>query len=86
MLAKQILRVLGEARGAHRITRAQVPRRRSEILAATPELEELATRLLAGGPLAAHGLAQVRLLLTDARGALYLAARGKDCGPPPRAP
>jgi hypothetical protein len=44
---------------------AQLPRRRSEILAAGPELEELPTRLLARGPVAAHGLAQVRLLLTD---------------------
>jgi hypothetical protein len=71
LLAEQILHVLGEAQGAHRTPRAQVPRRRSAILAAGPELEELAVRLLAGGPVAAHGLAQVRLLLTDGSSPLY---------------
>jgi hypothetical protein len=70
LLAEQILHVLGDAQGAHRTPRAQLPRRRSEILAARPELEELAMRLRARGPLAAHGLAQVRLL-TDGSSPLY---------------
>jgi hypothetical protein len=80
LLGDRIRHVLDEARGAGRITRAQVPVRRSEVLAAAAELEELATRLLAPGPLAARGLAQARLLLTDGASPLYFGGAVEELG------
>ena len=78
LLGDGIRHVLDEAGGAGRITRARVPVRRSQVLAAAAELEELATRLLAPGPLAARGLAQVRLLLTDGASPLYSRAAAEE--------
>jgi hypothetical protein len=41
------------------------------LIATADELEALARRLLARGPVSAHGVAQVRVLLTDASRPLY---------------
>jgi hypothetical protein len=70
-LGRQIRRIVDDARGPHDLGRAQVPTRRDEVLAAALELDELAERLLTPGPVAAGGLAQVRLLLTDGASPLY---------------
>ena len=74
MLADGIHRVLAEARGSRRLFVAQVPLCRRGVLAAADQLEELAARLVAPGPLSARGIAQVRLLLTDGRSPLYFGA------------
>jgi hypothetical protein len=72
-LADGIRRLIDEARGPRRLSIAQVPTHRRAVLAAADELEELVTRLLAPGPLAARGIAQVRLLLTDGSSPIYYA-------------
>ncbi len=71
MLGASIRRLLAEARGNPRLTRAQIPTRRREVLAAADRLDELATQLVAPGPVAARGVAQSRLLLTDGSSPLY---------------
>jgi hypothetical protein len=43
----------------------------SEVLAAAWELDRIAEKLLTPGPVAASGVAQVRLLLIDGAGPLY---------------
>ena len=78
VLADGIRRVLAEARGTRRLFLAQVPLHRRAVLAAAEQLEELAARLLAPGPLAARGIAQVRLLLTDGRSPLYFGGTTED--------
>jgi hypothetical protein len=70
-LANGIRRVLDEARGPRRLSIARIPFHRRAVLSAGDQLEELATRLLTPGPLAARGIAQVRLLLTDGRSPIY---------------
>jgi hypothetical protein len=70
-LANGIRRRLDEARGPRRLSIAQVPLHRRAVLSAADQLDELAARLLAPGPLAARGIAQVRLLLTDGRSPIY---------------
>ena len=73
LIGEQLLRILCQAQGPRRLTRARLQPQRAEVLAAADELEELARRLLAPGPLAAHGLAQARTLLVDGRSPLYFA-------------
>ncbi|HEY2436327.1 MAG TPA: hypothetical protein VGH93_04040 [Solirubrobacteraceae bacterium] len=70
-LARQVQRVLDEARWPPRPSRARIPPRRDEVLAAAEELDALATRLMSPGFLASRGLASVRLLLSDGRSPLY---------------
>jgi hypothetical protein len=70
-LAHQLQRIVRDARIGHRSLSAKIPTRRREVLAAAHELDALAERLLASGPVSAHGVAQVRVLLTDGRGPLY---------------
>jgi hypothetical protein len=70
-LARQVQRVVRDARLGHRSLAAQIPTGGREVIAASRELEALAGRLLAPGPVSAHGVAQVRVRLTDACGPLY---------------
>jgi hypothetical protein len=70
-LASQLRRVLSEARWGPAPRRAGVPLLIGQVLVAADELDELADRLLEPGPVAASGLAQVRLLLSDGRSPLY---------------
>jgi hypothetical protein len=51
---------------------------RIEVLAATDQLEQLIERLLEPGIVAARGLAQVRMLLTDGGGPLYFHGATQD--------
>ena len=50
---------------------SRVPVRRPEVLDAADELDVLADRLAAPGPVDVRGVAQVHLLLTDGTGPLY---------------
>jgi hypothetical protein len=70
-LARQVQRVVRDAQLGHRSLRARIPTRSRQVLAAADELEALADRLLAPGPVSARGVAQARVLLTDARSPLY---------------
>jgi hypothetical protein len=68
-LARQLRRVVDDARGGHAwMTRIAV---RPEVLVAADELNGLADRLAAPGPVDVRGVAQVRLLLSDGCGPLY---------------
>lgn len=55
-----------------------VPTLRTEVLAAAVQLDELTDALLTPGPLAARGLAQIRLLLTDGTSPLYYRGAPED--------
>ncbi len=70
-LALQLLSILSQARFGRSRSMCQIPIARREILYATEDLGHLVERLLAPGPVAAAGVAQVRLLLTDGSGPLY---------------
>jgi hypothetical protein len=69
-LARQLRRVVRDARGGH-VWMSRVPVRRPEVLDAADELDVLADRLAAPGPVDVRGVAQVHLLLTDGTGPLY---------------
>jgi hypothetical protein len=69
-LARQLRRVVNDARGGH-VWMSRVPVRRPEVLDAADELDVLADRLTAPGPVDVRGVAQVQLLLTDGTGPLY---------------
>ena len=70
MLARQLRRVVSDARGDH-LWLTQVPIRKPEVLDAADELALLADRLAAPGPVDARGVAEAHLLLTDGCGPLY---------------
>jgi hypothetical protein len=78
MLGEGIRHVLDEARNPRRTLWAPVPVHRKAVLATAPELDELARRLLSPGPLAARGVAQVRLLLVDGSSPLYFSRADVD--------
>jgi hypothetical protein len=78
LLARQVRRVLDEARSAQRSSCARIPIRTDEVLAAAAELDELATRLISPGLLASSGLASVRLLLSDGCSPLYFRGAAEE--------
>jgi len=78
MLGERIRHVLYEAREPRRSPRARVPLHRNAVLAAAQELDELARQLLSPGPLAARGVARVRLLLVDGSSPLYFSRAEVD--------
>jgi hypothetical protein len=69
-LARQLRRVVSDARGDH-VWLTRIPVRRREVLAAADALDVLADRLAAPGPVDVRGVAQVRVLLSDGCGPLY---------------
>jgi hypothetical protein len=69
-LAGQLRRVVSDARGDH-VWLRRVAVRRPAILDAADELDLLADRLAAPGPVDVRGVAQAQLLLTDGIGPLY---------------
>jgi len=79
-LADGIRRVLADAErsGAERPRAAPVCRER--VQAAAAELRALAGRLLSPAPLPARGVAQARMLLSDAAGPLYRPGCPDDLG------
>ena len=52
-------------------SRARISPRRSQVIAAVDDLTRLADALASPGPVAARGVAQARILLTDGTGPLY---------------
>lgn len=70
-LAQSMQRVLAAATQRPAARRLPAPVSRARVTACATELNELISRLLAPGPVAARGVAQARLLLTDAGGPLY---------------
>jgi hypothetical protein len=69
-LACQLRRVVRDARGGH-VWLTRIAVRRPAVLDAADELDVLADRLAAPGPVDVRGVAQVQLLLTDGTGPLY---------------
>lgn len=74
-LARSMERVLAEAGRPPVSGRRYTPVSRAPVAACAVELNELISRLLAPGPVAARGVAQARLLLTEAGGPLYRVGR-----------
>jgi hypothetical protein len=70
-LARSMQRVLAAATQRPVSGRLPAPVSRAPVAACAAEIEELISRLLAPGPVAARGVAQARLLLTEAGGPLY---------------
>jgi hypothetical protein len=70
-LGGSVRRILDDARTDRPLSLARVPAQRSEVLAAAWELDQIAETLLTPGPVAASGVAQVRLLLINGAGPLY---------------
>jgi hypothetical protein len=70
-LGRSVRRILDDARTHRPLSIARVPTQRSEVLAAARELDGIAETLLTRGPVAASGVAQVRLLLINGAGPLY---------------
>ena len=77
-LARSVRRVIGDAREPANPLRPRAPVAREEVVAASHELRQLASRLLAPMPVTAHGVAKVRLLLSDGSGPLYRRDRPGD--------
>ena len=67
-LARTLSQLVNRARQA---PASQVPLARRAVLSASGELSELATELVAPGPVGAGGVAQVQLLISDGTGPLY---------------
>jgi hypothetical protein len=70
-LARSMQRVLAAATQRPAAARLPAPVNWAPVAACAAELNELISRLLAPGPVSARGVAQARLLLTDAGGPLY---------------
>jgi len=72
-LARDLRRVIRDARGGHAWLEARIPARKREIMEVADELDELASRLdMDAGPVAPRGVALVGMLLTDGCGPLYV--------------
>jgi hypothetical protein len=77
-LAQSLRHILDNARQGSPPRRGQIATLRADVLAATDELERLIERLLEPGILAARGLAQVRVILSDGGGPLYFRSASQD--------
>lgn len=80
-LALGIQRLLAESGDPLRPLTFSVPVCRRKIRRSRPTLERLAERLVGDEPLDARGLAQVRLLLSDGSGPIYLHPAADDLEP-----
>jgi hypothetical protein len=69
-LARQLRRVVSDARGSH-VWMARVSVRKGSVLEAADELDALADRLSEPGPVDVRGVAETQLLLSDGCGPLY---------------
>jgi hypothetical protein len=70
-IARELRRVLREAHQSRRPAFARIMPSRGSVWAAREELRRLADTLEAPGPVAARGVAQAWILLTDGTGPLY---------------
>jgi hypothetical protein len=78
-LVQGVLLVMSRARAGEGLN-ARIPVCRHKVMTAAQELDALANRLLEPGPVAARGVAQVRLLLCDGTGPLYDRCNADDLG------
>jgi hypothetical protein len=69
-LARQLRRVVSDARGSH-VWLARVSVRKGAVLEAADELDALADRLSEPGPVDVRGVAEIQLLLSDGCGPMY---------------
>lgn len=70
-IARELRRIVRESQESRRPTLSHVMPSRSRVRDARKELIRLADRLEEPGPVAAGGVAQARILLTDGTGPLY---------------
>ena len=70
-LARALSQLVNRARQASSIPTSRAPIARRAVLGATDELSQLASELVAPGPVGAGGVAQVQLLISDGTGPLY---------------
>lgn len=70
-IARELRRIIRDVHQSHRPELARIVPRRGSVWAAREELRRLADTLEAPGPVAAAGVAQARILLTDGTGPLY---------------
>jgi hypothetical protein len=70
-LAEALRRLLRESREGYQLSYGHVHPCRERVLAASEQLDELADALSRPGPVAAHGVAEALILLTDGTGPLY---------------
>jgi hypothetical protein len=80
-LARAVRRLIADAEHALRPMRFSVPICRRKVRRSRGTLEELVNRLLGDEPLDARGLAQIRLLLTDGAGPIYVRPGADDLEP-----
>jgi hypothetical protein len=78
-LARRLNEIVREA-VARRVPRAQIAVRLHAVATCSAEFEDLARRLLAPGPAAVRGVAQVSMLLRDGSGPLYSSRADEDLG------
>ena len=76
-LARSLHHLLREARRGES-PRARIPVRRDAVLESADEVEALARRLAATGPLSVTGVARVALLLSDGTGPLFSKHAAED--------
>ena len=77
-LAQSLRHILDNARQGSPPRRGQIATLRADVLAAADQVEQLIERLLEPGILAARGLAQVRVILSDGGGPLYFRSASQD--------
>ncbi len=70
-IADALRRIVREAHEGARLSYARITPCRGRVAAASDELSRLAARLAEPGPVAARGVAQASILLTDGTGPLY---------------
>ena len=70
-IAEGLRRLVRDARDGPPLSRVRVPAVWTRVAAAGEELDQLADALSRPGPVAAHGVAEALLLLTDGTGPLY---------------
>ena len=71
LIADGLRRVIRDTRRGPPRPKTKIPPRLSQVIAARDELTRLANDLATPGPVAAHGVAQAWILLTDGTGPLH---------------
>ena len=80
-LARALRRLMADAEPTARPLRFSVPICRRKVRRSRQALVDLVDRLLGDEPVDARGLAQIRLLLSDGAGPLYMHPRADDLEP-----
>jgi hypothetical protein len=80
-LARALARLIADAEPSARAMRFSVPICRRKVLRSRHALLELIDRLRSDEPVDARGLAQIRLLLSDGAGPLYIYPHADDLEP-----